>query len=101
MIEATVDMDMSDNHEYVIKPTFDEELTSMLLYSMTIPYTCVYIMIFGILYNTSKSLFKVFIHTGFILCLLSAPSQLYLLSPTALASLSSFLLATDLVQKNL
>lgn len=28
LVEATVDMDMVGHHEFVIKPSFDEELTS-------------------------------------------------------------------------
>ena len=27
MVEVTVDMDLTDNHEYVIKPSYDSELT--------------------------------------------------------------------------
>ena len=31
MIEATIDMNLSENHEYVIKPSFDEGLTGKLV----------------------------------------------------------------------
>ena len=36
MIESTIDMDMIQHHEYVIKPSFDEGLQRMLAHLKSI-----------------------------------------------------------------
>lgn len=40
LIEATVDMNLADNHEYVIKPSFDDGLTGKLIYLSQLNNVC-------------------------------------------------------------
>ena len=42
MVEATIDMNLTENHEYVIKPSFDEKLTGRYVNALTLAAGIVY-----------------------------------------------------------
>lgn len=53
MVEATIDMNLTENHEYMIKPSFDEKLTGKILSCNITVARCGEIATFKCMYMTN------------------------------------------------